>query len=348
MTSRSTLTRFLAAALLAGTALFGSAAQAADLAAPKELPPEAKAPVLIDFAFGARIATDYNVRGISQSNHDPSPQAYGELQLFDNFLYFGTNYYRTDLPTKPQAEIDLTGGVRPKLGPLTFDFGYTYYYYPDERRLVNYFTTVPYALPDGTVFLAPPFFTPRNTDFLELAAKVSWAINDAWTVGSGVFYAWDWLGTGAPGTYVNGTAKWTIPENTFAGLPSGFAISGEIGHYSLGRVNPWLGGADLKDYLYWNAGISYTYKNLTLDLRYHDTDLNKTECFLNTTDPSGLSNGSGQVELVRHPVHRDALGGLHRKRARRVRADPVTRLRGCAGRVRASGRGCARCRQARA
>lgn len=294
MTSRSTLSHFLAAALLAGTTLLGSAAQAADLAAPKELPPEAKAPVLIDFAFGARIATDYNFRGISQSNHDPSPQAYGELQLFDNFLYFGVNYYRTDLPTKPQAEIDLTGGVRPKLGPLTFDLGYTYYYYPDERRLVNYFTTVPYALPDGTVFLAPPFFTPRNTDFLELAAKVSWAINDAWTVGSGVFYAWDWLGTGAPGTYVNGTAKWTIPENTFGGLPSGFAISGELGHYSLGRVNPWLGGADLKDYLYWNAGISYTYKNVTLDLRYHDTDLNKTECFLNTTDPRGLFTGSGQ------------------------------------------------------
>jgi hypothetical protein len=43
-----------------------------------------------------------------------------------------------------------------------------------------------------------------------------------------------------------------------------------------------------------HAGISYTYKNVTLDLRYHDTDLNKTECFLNTTDPRGLFTGSGQ------------------------------------------------------
>ena len=81
---------------------------------------------------------------------------------------------------------------------------------------------------------------------------------------------------------------------------------GELGHYSLGRVNPWLGGADLGDYLYWNAGIAYAYKNVTLDLRYHhDTDLNKTECFLNTTDPRGLFTGSRPVELVRHPVHRD-------------------------------------------
>ena len=69
----------------------------------------------------------------------------------------GSNYYRIDLPTKPQAEIDLTGGIRPKLGAVTFDLGYIYYYYPGERRLFDpTFTT---------------FFTPKNTDFLELAAQ---------------------------------------------------------------------------------------------------------------------------------------------------------------------------------
>ena len=172
------------AAALTSTLL--SPALGAEVPAPAEAAP-AKAPVPIDFAFGARIQSDYNFRGISQSNHKPSPQAYGELQLFDNFLYFGVNYYRVDLPTKPQAEIDLTGGIRPKSGDVTFDLGYIYYYYPGERRLFDpTFTT---------------FFTPKNTDFLELAAKASWAINDQWTVGAGVFHAWDWLGSGAPGTY---------------------------------------------------------------------------------------------------------------------------------------------------
>jgi hypothetical protein len=287
-------TRLLVAPFVACAALVSLEAQAADLGAPAPAAAEVKAPLPIDLAFGFRIQSDYNFRGISQSNHDPSPQAYAELQLFDNFLYFGTNYYRVDLPTKPQAEIDLTGGIRPKWGPLTFDFGYIYYYYPGERRLINYFNTITYTLFDGTTFLGPPFFTPKNTDFLELAAKVSWAIDDAWTVGGGVFHAWDWLGSGAPGTYVNATAKWALPEGAFGVLPSGFALSGELGHYALGRVSPWLGGANLKDYLYWNAGLSYTWKNLTVDLRYHDTDLNKTECFLNTTDPRGLFTGSGQ------------------------------------------------------
>ena len=96
----------------------GAAALTCTLLSPAmgEVAPAPKAPVPIDLTFGARIQSDYNFRGISQSNHKPSPQSYGELQLFDNFLYFGLNYYRTDLPTKPQAEIDLAGGVRPNGG----------------------------------------------------------------------------------------------------------------------------------------------------------------------------------------------------------------------------------------
>jgi hypothetical protein len=30
---------------------------------------------------------------------------------------------------------------------------------------------------------------------------------------------------------------------------------------------------------------------VTVDLRYHDTDATRTECFLLTADPRGLSNG---------------------------------------------------------
>ena len=76
--------------------LAAAPAVAADVVAPavvpKELPAEAKAErsELIGFAFGARLQSDYNFRGISQSNHEPSPQTYGEVQLFDNFLYGST------------------------------------------------------------------------------------------------------------------------------------------------------------------------------------------------------------------------------------------------------------------
>ncbi len=270
-TRRIGLGVFLAAGL-------GGQALAADLpaSAPKVLPEvAATASTPIDFIFGARIQSDYNFRGISQSNRNPSLQGYGELQLFDNFLYFGVAGYQVDLPTRPAAEIDLTAGIRPKFGALTLDLGVIGYVYPDERRLIV----------DQT------FFSLANTDFVELAGKASFAVNDQFSLGANVFYAYDWLGSGANATYVSATAKYTFPD---LGVPGSFAISGELGHYLIGRTSLQLGSIQLPDYTYWNAGVSYTYKNLTLDLRYHDTDLSKQECFVLTGDPKGIFTGSGR------------------------------------------------------
>ena len=265
-----------AVALVASAGLAG----AADLPAAGRMPAAVAPPVaetkLIDFAFGAKIATDYNFRGISQSDRSWSPAAYGELQLFDNFLYAGVAAYRVDLPTDPAAEVDLTAGIRPKFGPLTFDFGVIHYYYPHEEQLID---------------LAGTALTPRNTDFTEFAGKVSWNIQDALILGGGVFYTDDWLGTGATGTYYNVTAKYNLPATI---LPAGFAISGEFGRYELGTATVPGPAFKLVDYNYWNAGLSYTWENVTLDLRYHDTDLNKNECFTNTTDPSGVFSGSAR------------------------------------------------------
>ena len=264
-----------AVALVASAGLAG----AADLPTAKRMLPPVAAPMaeskLIDFAFGAKIATDYNFRGISQSDRSWSPATYGELQFFDNFVYAGIAAYGVDLPTDPAAEIDLTAGIRPKFGPLTFDLGVIGYVYPDERQFIV----------DGIPL------TPRNTDFVEFAGKVSWAATDAFTLGGVVFYTDDWLGTAAEGTYLNLTAKYVIPEGF---LPAGFAISGEFGHYDLGTATVPGPAFKLVDYNYWNAGLSYTWKNITLDLRYHDTDLNKNECFTNTTDPRGVFSGSAR------------------------------------------------------
>ena len=268
----------------AAVALVASAGMAVAADAPRTKrkmmppPPVVEAPVetkLVDFAFGLRAASDYNFRGISQSDRGFSPQGYGELQLFDNFVYAGVAGYGVDLPTKPLMELDLTAGIRPKLGPLTFDFGVIGYVYPDETQFIV----------DDVIL------TPRDTDFLEVAGKVSYTYMDSLTLGAGVFHTGDFLGSGANATYFNATAKYVIPDTI---LPAGFAISGEIGRYELGRVDAYLGGFELIDYTYWNAGVSYTWNNFTLDLRYHDTDLSKEECFINTTDPKGVFTGSGR------------------------------------------------------
>lgn len=249
--------------------VFGLAGTSAALAADPAPPPAAPAPPSAwgwDFAFGGKALTDYNFRGISQSDRRPSWNAYGELRY--GWLYAGASGYGLDLPTRPDAEVDLTAGIRPVWGPVTFDFGVTYYYYPNEQQ----------------VFVGGAPFTPRDTDFWEPYAKISYTWNDTVTVGANVFHAWDYLSTGASATYVSGTLKLALPYD--------FAVSGELGHYSLGRTDPILGAAQLPDYTYWNLGVSYTYKNtLTLDVRYHDTTLSRTECFAVSGDLRGLTNG---------------------------------------------------------
>jgi len=259
------------AVIVAGV-LLSSSVLAAD---PSEKKPEPAAPaaqsVPYDFVFGARGLTDYNFRGISQSDRKPAVQAYGELQLMDNFFYAGVAASSVNLATNPSAEIDLTFGIRPKFGDFTFDFGGIGYIYPNETQLIN----------NGVIW------TPKNTDMFELAAKGAYTWEDL-TIGANVFYTWNWLGTGAYGTYTSLTAKYNTPF-----LKGGY-VSGELGRYFLGTTNATLGSVRLPDYTYGNIGVGYTYQIATLDLRYHDTNLSKSQCFTLTSDPQGVFSGSGR------------------------------------------------------
>ena len=79
-----------------------------------------------DWAFGGALMSDYNFRGISQSNRGPSGTAYSETRYNVNSnwqLYAGQQYWAVTLPTNPTCECDLYGGIRPTVGPLAFDFG---------------------------------------------------------------------------------------------------------------------------------------------------------------------------------------------------------------------------------
>ena len=121
--------------------------------------------------------TDYNFRGVSQSNRGPSAGgAYFEPQLNTGFgtLYVGLAGYAIEWPstinppfgfTDPSAEIDIYGGWRNTWGAFSLDLGLLYYYYPEE--IFNGFT--------------------RDSDFLEIYAKGAYAITPAFTVGANAF-----------------------------------------------------------------------------------------------------------------------------------------------------------------
>lgn len=265
----------LGLALAAG---IGSA-QASDLPSKKGAPPVPVVPSItwFDIAVNVKAQTDYNFRGISQTDRKPGIGGGAELQIYNNLFYAGVYGSSVDLATRPPAEIDFYGGIRPKFGDLAFDLGVMQYYYPNEKQLI-----------DATGV----FWTPKNTDYTEVYGKVSYTFAESLTLGANVFYAWDWLGTGASGTYASVTAKYALP------FLEGLSVSGEFGHYWLGTTNLAIWSTvpptNLPDYNYWNAGVSYTWKNVTADVRYHDTDLSKNECFALTADPRGITSGSGR------------------------------------------------------
>jgi uncharacterized protein (TIGR02001 family) len=123
----------LTIAAIAAFALATGSASAADLvtkAKPVAAPPE---PPAWDLAFGSAIASDYLFRGVTQSNHKPSVAAYFEPRYSinkDNQLYLGIGGASIDFPNRAAGEVDFYGGWRPTVGPLAFDLGVWYYWYP--------------------------------------------------------------------------------------------------------------------------------------------------------------------------------------------------------------------------
>lgn len=235
---------------------------AADVSAPAKAPPVVAAPAtpVFDIAFGGVVMSDYNFRGISQSNRGASAGAYIEPQVNTPIgtIYVGLGGLAIDWPSAPAygfsdptAEIDIYGGWRNTWGALSLDLGVIYYYYPKEKFLID-------------------------SDFWEIYAKAAYAINPDLTVGGNIFYTPDLLNYGqfgfgkVAGVYGSLTGKWVLPWKSG---DFGAFLSGELGHWWLDNVP----GGD-PSYTYWNVGLGLTYKVVTLDLRYHGTDQSRAEC----------------------------------------------------------------------
>ena len=290
-------TTFLAAAI---AVISATTALAADMPVKvTKAPPIPVSPW--DFAFGAAIMNDYNFRGITQSNHKPSIFEYQELRYNWNSSlqsYLGLSGESISFPNHAAAEIDFYGGIRPTFGPAAFDFGVWYYYYPGGE-CQNPVGLGAAGFPHCQQALANLNTALRDVSFIEYYGKVLWTVNDSLAIGANEFYDPNWLSSGSWGNFAEATIKYTLPSTV--PLPSGVGsyLSGEVGHYWFGgTVNPFLQIAGLPtkypDYTTWNAGLGFTYKVFTLDLRYYDTDLSKKNCnYLTGDQTAGFNNKTG-------------------------------------------------------
>ncbi len=267
--------------VIAALALSAASAFAADMPVKAVKAPAAE-PSPFDIAFGAAAMNDYMFRGITQSDHKPSGAVYVEPRYNitkDIQLYAGISAETIKFPNDANAEVDFYAGIRPTFGPVALDFGFWYYDYPGGSLIIY---------PNGNVSLA-------QASFYEWYAHATWTVNDLFAVGGNIFYTPNWLNTGASGTYFSATAKLTAPATL---LPNGIGayVSGELGRQDLGTVKfdpvVYPTPAGLPSYTTWNAGIGFTWKQLTLDLRYSDTDLSKSNCNILTGDPGAVPGGT--------------------------------------------------------
>jgi uncharacterized protein (TIGR02001 family) len=248
---------------------------AADMPAAAPAVAPAPPPSPWDVSFGGAIMSDYLFRGISQSDKGPSGGAYFEPSYASPIgtFYAGIAAYAISWPsgpgygfTDPDAEVDFYGGWRNSWGPLSADIGLIYYYYPSES-----------------------FNGATNTsDFYEIYGKLGYAFGNGFELGGTVFYTPDLLhysetftGLGLTvskpnAVYYSGTASYEFPQ-TFWDIST--KISGELGYWDIATSGFILaGGTANPSYTYWNVGVAFAYKAITLDLRYYGTDQSAQDC----------------------------------------------------------------------
>jgi len=295
-----------------------TSAMAADMAT-KAPPAAAPPPSPWDVAITAALMTDYNFRGITQSAHQPSAQAGFEPRYNFNSSwqgYVGISGESIDFPNNAAAEIDFYGGIRPTFDKLALDFGVWYYWYPGG----NCYGVANVGGISGCSGPAAGALVPNknglspvagfagneivaNESFVEYYAKATYTFSDQWAAGVQYYYSPNVSGTGATGNYVTGNVTFTAPSSWFpANTGLGGYISGDLGYWGLGTSNifyatgfaPFTTGVKYTSYTNWDAGLGWTYKAFTLDLRYYDTNLTKAECNA-FTSASNSSFSTGNI-----------------------------------------------------
>ena len=270
----------LAAALIAAVACPATASA-------QDAPPETAAPDhhAVTVSGAATIASDYRFRGVSQSDRHMAVQG-GITIAHDSGLYVGTwasNLAGWGTFGGANMELDLIAGYKARLADnATLDVGLTWYMYPGGAA---------------------------KTDFAEPYARLTGTAGPA-TLTAGVAYAprqqalGRWYRTGADaaaGTYTDAGAK---GDNLYLFADGAVALPGtpvtakaHVGH---SRGQDGLGPnatavSPTGRYLDWSLGAEATWRNLTLNLGYVDTDIADREAAYLRPAFSRGQDGTGSI-----------------------------------------------------
>ena len=188
---------------------------------------------------GVELVSDYRFRGLSLTDKDIAVQPTITVS-HDSGFYLGAWGSNIDVgPVRGDVEAQLYGGYETEIASGTrIDVGATYYWYPDGEKA----------------------FGP--SDYGEATARLSYMLGPIEATGS-VAYAWDQAALGdADNLYLRLGLSSGIP-NTPVTLSAGIGFSD-------GALAP---GGDYRD---WSLGARATFDQITIGLKYVDTDVRKT------------------------------------------------------------------------
>lgn len=232
-----------------------SAALAAALLAPLVAGAQPASPITGNMS----LVSDYRFRGLSQTFEEPALQG-GFDYAHSSGIYLGNwnSAISDSFYAGSPLEMDFYGGYKASAGPVGFDVGLLYYYYPGSNAP---------AL-GGTI------------DNLEVYAGLSWEF-----LSLKYFYALsDFFG--APNTkgsdYVDLTATWDIGQ--------GWGINGHIGHQRVDNVAE----ADYTDY---KIGITKDVGGWLFGAAFIDTDAD-AGVYTITNPASGKTTHIGDSTVV--------------------------------------------------
>ena len=198
------------------------------------------------FSGSFTMISDYSFRGVSQTQTGFAAQG-GFTWKQDFGLYIGAwassvNFGgdNTDPTVKDDdsyLEQDFLVGYTNSIGDFTYDVNATWLWYPKESDL----------------------------SYWEFAAKGAYNVADIATVKAGVMYAPNYFAYADNAGYFSTGVAVPLPVGDLIGL----TIDGNVGYTVCDE--PLFGPDD--DYVDWNLGLIVgLHKNVTVDLRYVDTD----------------------------------------------------------------------------
>lgn len=229
-----------------------------------------------DVKVGADVSNDYIDRGTTLSAHRPSTGV--DIDVRYKSVYVRGEFNTVKLPTDPLGEFNFGGGFRHDFEHLRLDLGVEYSHYPRERM-------------NGV---------PTDTDFWEASAIAIYQVMPGFDIDGEFSWAPNMGKTGAWSKYTEVGFMSNFPARF---MPKGIdaEFSSGVGRYWFGNVAPETGGYRLPAHTYWHAGILFSFEQVprdwlvqrfTFDLRYHDTNLSKEDCFIFTGDPGATPGGT--------------------------------------------------------